>query len=338
MKKLMCMAIIAMVLTVFNACQKDDAIKKTELPSYVSSKYEPEFGKYTKEMIVYDSSGENSLFIALHADKDEYIQQYLRNFKLELVSGPNWQDLMLKSGNLPEKNRFTNTSEIPKLALEQKVTVEFLAYNLKDNTNYGLSVVKILPENGNKLKSGDFIYGQYNDFVTTESFIGVVHKGYGWDGNNYDLMTFFSKKDCWLCGWDFLGSRLLIGDHPYEYYEYVEDYSGDAYKLAVGVYFDARETDGSCLFVTDIKNNFRGQQCSIGSYDFANCFVGTPPPGTTAFISGGQFYYTPINGNQCPLPGSEFDGANCWVMTIPTNAEPFIWSNNWYVKTDRILN
>jgi len=333
------MRLPCVVLTVFNSCKKDETLTKKELPVSVSSKYEPEFGKFTEEIIVYDSTGENSLFIALHANKDEYIKDYLTNFKLVLVPGPNWQNPMLKSGNLQEKERFSNTSEIPKLTLEQKVTVEFLAYNLKDNnSNYGLSVIKIIPKNGNRLKSGVVTKLLYNSFVTTSSFIGVVHKGYGWDGNNYDLMTFFSKKDCWLCGWDDLGSRLLIGDHPYEYYEYVEDYSGDAYKLAVGVYFDSRETNGDCLYITDVKSNFRGQNCSIGSYDYGNCFVGTPPSGTTAFCSSGQFYYTPINGNQCPLSGSEFDGANCWVMTYPTDSEPFIWSNNWYVKTDRILD
>ena len=327
------------MLTVFYACQKDEAIAKKGSPKEVSTKYEPEFGKFKEEIIVYDVSGENALFVALHADKEEYIKDYLRTFRLELVKSPNWNSTLLKSGTLTEKKQANRPTEIPQEAIDRKVTVEFLAYNKKDlNNNFSLSISKIKSEDGNILKSVNFIYGQYTDFVTTESFLGVVHKGYGFDGNDYDLMTFFNKKDCWLCGWDLIGSRLLIGDHPYEYYEYVEDYSGDVYKLGVGVYFDERETSGDCLFITDVKDNFRGQSCSVGSYDTSNCYVGTAPTGTTAWFGDGHFYYTPVNGNQCPLPGSSFDTVNCYVGDYPSNSEPFIYANSWYVKPDRILN
>lgn len=73
-------------------------------------------------------------------------------------------------------------------------------------------------------------------------------------------------------------------------------------------------------------------QCpSIGSYDGANCYIGTPPPGTTAFIWGNSFYYTPVSGNQCPRPGSSFDGANCFVLAVPAGTDPFIYANSWYV-------
>ena len=69
----------------------------------------------------------------------------------------------------------------------------------------------------------------------------------------------------------------------------------------------------------------------IGSYDGANCWLGQPPFGTTAFIWSTNFYYTPVNHNQCPKPGSSYDGANCFVMAIPPTTTPFIWSNMWYV-------
>ena len=69
----------------------------------------------------------------------------------------------------------------------------------------------------------------------------------------------------------------------------------------------------------------------IGSYDGANCWLGQPPSGTTAFIWSTNFYYTPVNHNQCPKPGSSYDGANCFVMAIPPTTTPFIWSNMWYV-------
>lgn len=75
-------------------------------------------------------------------------------------------------------------------------------------------------------------------------------------------------------------------------------------------------------------------QCpSIGSFDGANCYVGKPPAGTTAFIWANNFYYTPVAGNQCPQPGSWFDGANCFVLTIPAQTTPFIYANSWYVNS-----
>jgi hypothetical protein len=70
----------------------------------------------------------------------------------------------------------------------------------------------------------------------------------------------------------------------------------------------------------------------IGSYDGANCWLGQPPAGTHAFTWSTNFYYTPVNGNQCPKPGSWYDGANCFVTAIPPQTSPFIWSNMWYVQ------
>lgn len=70
-----------------------------------------------------------------------------------------------------------------------------------------------------------------------------------------------------------------------------------------------------------------------GTFDGANCNMGAPPPGTTAFISGGYYYHTPLPGNSCPLPGSTFDGSNCSVRRVPEHVTPFIWSNYWYYET-----
>jgi len=68
----------------------------------------------------------------------------------------------------------------------------------------------------------------------------------------------------------------------------------------------------------------------IGQWDTQNCYVGTPPSGTQAFIYANTFYYTDINGT-CSYPGSWFDGYNCSVTSVPNGAQPFIYNNNWYV-------
>ena len=77
-----------------------------------------------------------------------------------------------------------------------------------------------------------------------------------------------------------------------------------------------------------------GDPCPRGGwFDGANCQIGTPPAGTTAFIWGGNYYYTPLPPpNRCPYPGSWFDSANCFVQVVPAGVQPFIWSNYWYYK------
>lgn len=75
------------------------------------------------------------------------------------------------------------------------------------------------------------------------------------------------------------------------------------------------------------------QPCPHGGvFDSRHCYVGTPPPGTTAFVWGGNqhFYHSPVGANGCPMTGSYYDGANCLFMDAPDNEDPFIWNNNWY--------
>lgn len=67
-----------------------------------------------------------------------------------------------------------------------------------------------------------------------------------------------------------------------------------------------------------------------GSFDGANCYLGSPPEGTNAFKWGGNYYYTPLPGNSCPMEGSWYDGANCYVQEIPEGVQPFIHANKWY--------
>ncbi|MFY0572327.1 S1 family peptidase [Archangium lansingense] len=65
-------------------------------------------------------------------------------------------------------------------------------------------------------------------------------------------------------------------------------------------------------------------------YDGANCYVASPPAGTTAFIYNNNLYYTALPGNQCPLSGSWYDGANCYVGWPPAGTTAFVYNNNLY--------
>jgi hypothetical protein len=110
---------------------------------------------------------------------------------------------------------------------------------------------------------------------------------------------------------------------------YLNNFAKIIYGTENGTPLEGKNTN---LLVTKVANAPCLTPCpKIGSYDGANCWVGQPPAGTQAFIWATNFYYTPVNGNQCPLPGSSYDGANCFVKAIPSGTSPFIWANNWYV-------
>jgi hypothetical protein len=70
-----------------------------------------------------------------------------------------------------------------------------------------------------------------------------------------------------------------------------------------------------------------------GKYDGANCYIGSPPAGTRAFLWANNYYYTPQPWNRCTAPGSHFDGANCFVKKVPAGTKPFIYANKWYYKS-----
>lgn len=126
---------------------------------------------------------------------------------------------------------------------------------------------------------------------------------------------------------------------------------GVAYRITNDVYhgieYNWQQTDLNAMrttfenkytpLVIDLIDDFNQNStlilnCPCGTYDGSNCYVGTAPSGSTAFIYNNNFYYTAINGNQCPLAGSSYDGANCFLMTIPSNTTGFIYNNSWYAQ------
>ncbi len=81
-----------------------------------------------------------------------------------------------------------------------------------------------------------------------------------------------------------------------------------------------------------IERGTVADRCPDGGTFDGNCYIGTPPQGETSFIYADNFYYTPVNCCDCPLPGSWYDGANCFVENIPEDRIGFIWNNNWYLR------
>lgn len=205
-----------------------------------------------------------------------------------------------------------------------------------------------------KLKSASSTYiPDWNYAVSYTSlhkakFFGISHYGNGWGMDLPDYYVRMYKTNCGLCSWDFLWDGWIYESMPYWAvmdWRNIPDNQYPYTRLRIIVMpetDDPRPSDQNYLIAYS-PETFYSHSCTIGSYDSRNCYVGTAPTGTTAFINRNHingdvfFYYTPLPGNVCPV-GLGFDGANCAYLKVPSNCEPFFLGNNWYVKPDRILN
>jgi hypothetical protein len=333
MKKILYLVVILFSI----ACQKEEILT----PEIVHiSEYNNEFGKFRKELIIYDESGQNSILLLLHTNFSGIIEHYLQHNELKLVIDITDEMPSLKSSSIEKQMAESSVNAlIPEDILKRPLSIELITENIKEDVkNYYLNV----QSKKLQLKS-DFIFNAnyYVSYTTTGDLIGVSNYGAWSDEDKWDIYCYLEKKNHWYTGWDILWQGFLQG-HIYDNLYYAQlDYTGSGNpwnKIGAGLYTDPRVPVYNFL-IAYYKSSFRGHSCTIGSYDTRNCFVGTAPSGTTAFMypnAQGGFYYTPVNGNQCPYPGSTFDTENCFVIDIPSSCEGFIASNSWYVKTDII--
>jgi hypothetical protein len=190
---------------------------------------------------------------------------------------------------------------------------------------YSLDVKKI-PDTTQRFTGG----GQSNQYSSTSDFCGLVHLGTG-----YDIYFVVGWQPFPAARWHDWASGYFTANtsNPSDYAGYVNKPS--SYRTNAIVKLDLDQGSVINYKVVFSQSEYRGKNCTIGTYDGNNCHYGISPSGTTAFIWNNNFYYTPINGKQCPRVKSKFDGANCWVATIPSGCDAFMWDNvNWYVKGD----
>jgi len=303
MKKLVSLFILAIVICCFG-CNKETIENEGNVQQ--QSQLPKQLGKFKKELIVTDESGKNQAFYAIYADDSELLENYIKNNEMYLVIEelPSVQSQNVKSCNVDEK---------------PQIWVDLITTKLEDNVKtFSLAYKPSL------LKSASSYY--ITSYSNGSGFIGVVYLGWGngfWARTKYYTswwdMQFGSSSEYWH---NFIGGTSYWGYIDlHEYKQYLQLWPEDNninWKIAYSI------------------SDFRGQSCTIGSYDSVNCYVGTPPSGTTAFIWGEYFYYTPLPGNVCPV-GLGFDGVNCGYLKVPANCSPFIYSNNFYVEPDLIL-
>jgi hypothetical protein len=322
MKRVLQLSFIVLFLALVS-CEKEEKNLQNEIGNKVTNSMYTSEGLFKNEIVITDESGKNSLFIAIYSDFESAIDEYLNSTKLKLVLEKKEiiEAMKQKSKNIDASVKVDNQK--PEIKDEHSVIVEIVRANLETHVE-GYSLEVQTKDNNSK----SFIYGTYANYVNSSDFAGIVHRGDG-----YDLWVSTNYKLSWYRPWTNVYAGYLYPSGLY--YAYVDTYN--TYRTGIGVYLDARQGSINYL-MTFSKDNYYGHDCTIGSYDTRNCYVGTPPSGTTAFIYANNFYYTPVSGNQCPMPGSWFDGVNCFVMEIPGNCSPFIWANSWYVKPDIIIS
>ncbi|MCD6111936.1 MAG: hypothetical protein J7J86_01565 [Bacteroidales bacterium] len=337
MKKVLQLTLIAVIIT-FISCEKEEQILQKEVGTEISNSTEQSDGKFKKEIIVTDESGKNQAFYVIYSDDENLLSEYLMANELSLKI--NEDDIeMLKLSDLSNQKQIKSSNGNFDLNQEPKIIVELITTNLQDDVvSYSLEV-----KNSQLKSTKDFIFGYPVGYTTSNNFIGAVHNDKG-----YDLVAKLRYKSTWLSSWKYLtvnGANAWFLSTPSGYYCYycsLDEYYS-FYKRGIVIYPQLYQQSIN-YHIAYSHNDFRGVNCKIGNFDHNNygeCYVGTSPVGTNAFVWGPNsnnlnFYYTPVNGNQCQRPGSWFDGANCFVMDIPAGCEPYTWQRNWLVKSDKL--
>lgn len=320
-----------MAAVTFMSCQKEEI--STNPGNEISDSQAQNEGKYKKEIIVTDESGKNQAFYAIYSDDEQILNQWIEAQELSLNINETDVEKM-KSADLTSKQKH-NPEDLNNFDLTQKpkITVDLIFTNLQENvTSYSLEV---------KSKSTrDFVYGYPVVYTTQNNFIGTVHRSWG-----YEFACKLQYKKGSLSSWNYVtngngtNTWFVYAGQPY----WCQFATGDYYKRGIVIY-PHKFQNGVNYYIAYSRNDFRSRTCPIGTYDYNNygeCYVGSSPVGTTAFVWGASqsslaFYYTPVNGNQCPMPGTWFDGANCFYMNVPASYEPYTWTRNWLVKSNII--
>lgn len=303
----------------FNACQTDNM---SEGLFAENDAREFEY-KFTKDVTL--TNGGNTAYLRICSNYEDSLNNYLQGVDISLiirtfenVKGDKFIEEIYSSQ--ADQSVIGESEYIPSFQ-EPSVIIEHLGCNLELNV-YSHSI-KFAPK---LLKAWNPIPIEAHETPVGNRFIGIVAEADG--GLDLYVKTMFKAE--WYTFWTqfAIGTTLIRPGYIQKYCDFVP------YKLRMQLYRDTDDYIYPTYEFFDVVNDFQrtGTNCLIGSYDGATCYVGTPPSGTTAFISSGnKFYYTPVNGNQCPLAGSSYDGANCFVANVPDYAIASVWNNKWYV-------
>jgi hypothetical protein len=322
--------LLIVVASFFVGCKKspDESSVVTQKSVFTES------DKYTKDILVKDSSGNNQAIYAISGKDSISVNQFIAAHEMSLkIESPVIES---KSALKSRPNTIATTIDTTVIP---SVWVELISQKLDASvTNFSLC----LKTKKSHMKSG-WTAGPYIGYSTTGPFLGIVRnedwyndQGLTWIGFSY----WMSRLEKYT---PFVSSHSAGGGWLYPSSLYYANFSllyVGVWEKMMAVMEDANDYAryGINYKVVYSIDNFRGTSCSMGGYDGMNCQIASPPSGTTAFIysfGAGQtyFYYTPLPGNRCPV-GNGFDGMNCQYTRVPEAYQPFIYNNTFYVRSD----
>ena len=311
---------ISIAIIFFASCEKEE-----DIYPHVAGTNSEAPADFKKEIIISDKTGENSIFVAITSSSKENLDDFISSneFELNIITKK-----VIFSSNELKSEEIENK---PTIDYENTVNVEVVKTNLKDpNLAYSL---KVNDSNKNNLKninsySYSVTYTDYADYMT------IVHRGHG-----YGIYIEGWYTNSWIGLWHKEFEGWIHNSGTYGYYAKIDKPGSYKTKLFV------QRTQSHQYYDVFYQPNARGHACKIGNFDknnYGECYLGTSPAGTSPFFwtspqTGitGQ-YYSKLPGNNCPYPGSIFDGAHCFVRNIPAGCETYTWWRNWLIKSNYI--
>lgn len=319
----------SLMALIFQSCTKNNEILPIDEISNVPFVYFE--NEVKEELVLTDRSGENSVFLAIYAENQSRLEQFTDYYVLNLMTVVDERSENVFNSNRFKTDLYEKSQANFDVELEPKIYIEVVYENLKEDIGHYFIDVNI---NSDK-KS--FVFGMPIGFITSNDFIGTVHLGAG-----SEYLIRFRYKYHWYSFWQDWTVGEINSWWVYPASLYWGSLTLSTWKLQLVLYPDLYQTQINYRIAYQ-SNDMRGHACTLGNYDGANCLVGSPPSGTTAFIftygdNNSYFMYSPVNGNQCPLEGSGFDGANCQYLLInPLDvSDAFIYQNRWYMRSDLI--
>jgi hypothetical protein len=305
-------------LLFFTACQKEETL-------VTAQNSEENLWKFQKEITL--KNGDNTVFVTISSIYEDSLKIYLEGINLELSISTEKSSEQLKTLRPITNDLLIGSKYREVKGYEPSVKMEITGTNIQ--SEYKLFSISVGPKN---LKSSVQPL-PIASLETTKDFIGIKTENDG----GYELWCKFIYKSHWYSFWTNVSSlsenACFAVSRPGIIYRLL---TINPYKFRAVIYREIGDPVYPQYTYSFEVDNFQalGTNCLIGSYDGDNCYLGQAPAGTSVFIYSGNFYYTPVNGNQCPLllfPESRYDGENCYVTHIPDHTNPFILNNSWYV-------
>ncbi|MDX9942427.1 MAG: hypothetical protein RBS53_09415 [Bacteroidales bacterium] len=332
-------------------CSKIDS----EIPLEPSVFVDEYAGYFVRDLLVFDEDSINSAYFRIYAKNERELNKFIdiHDFRLGIFKEEESlkvKESLAKTELLLENKPYQIEDYLPDLkeVEDNVVTIELITDNIFEFVSFFyLEIIENQLTNKNlesHLKGSfpdpDHFYWTNQSSQTWRNpirfanhpFVGIISFQTQWPNQPYATRL---VRDWLLGSWRYFDgykyTKIDVGVHFEDFWNW---YNRIAFEVT---YPKASSFSPADTYLAVYKkDDYRGRDCTIGTFDTRNCYVATAPVGTTAFVfpdKFGHLYHTHLPGNDpCPLPGSASDGHNCWVAAIPNGTSGFVIGRNLYVR------